>query len=766
MITKIAKLNNFGIFQNFQWKNEIPGFKKLNLIYGWNRSGKTTASRCFSACEKRTTAYEQYPGEGEFEITLADNSTIKSNNLENCNLPIKVFNRDFIEDNIGFDPSNACNAIVYVGEENIESKNRLAGLKDDLIKLDADFRSAQKNKKIKEDAKNNFLQSLGREIAKILFDKTYNKAKAENCIKTVGAKNFDDKILTEDEEKKLLEISRGEAKPSLSTFPEYHESFAFNEKTVSSFKEVYLITEELLEKHVVSEIIDRLKNDEALNNWVKEGFDLCRSREEKEKCPFCQKPIEKDFIDSLSKHFNKDYEEIQAALKTMIERIKSWKKDAVATSNQQLYPDLKNDYEKNTAELNRVIKELNGWIDKAVGKLQEKYKNPLSIVGPPEEPEDFAEAYNTAIGELAKVIKTHNQKVENHAEEVKLARTKIELHLIAEAIKEQDYEKLQEDVDEAERVESGTKESLTRVKAEIAELEKETSNIGKAVTEINRHLGEFFGRKEIQLELDNDKKGYVIIRDGLPANNLSEGEKTAIAFSYFVVKVRERNFKTKDGIIFIDDPISSLDSNFIYHCFSLIKSVFGEVGQLFISTHNFELFNLLKKWLVEKNNRSLQKKKEETCGFYMVENYYDAGKRKASIKTLDSTLLKYNSEYHFLFSQLYNFAENDSPEYKDLYTVSNIARRFLEIFTNFKIPTTGDLASKIEALEINPENISKTEQGKVYKLIQEFSHGSDPASAIEHKDKIEIQEAIKVLLNMIKESDPKHFELLKKVAVV
>lgn len=762
MITKIAKLNKFGIFQSFQWKNEIPAFKKFNLIYGWNRSGKTTVSRCFSACEKKTTAYEQYPQEGEFEISLADNSTVKSNNLENCNLPMKVFNRDFIDDNIGFDPSNACNAIVYVGEENIESKNKLAALKDELTKLDADFRGAQKNKKIKEDVKTNFLQSLGREIAKILFDKTYNKAKAENCIKTVGAKNFEDKLLSEDEEKKLLEISRGEAKPKLSTFPEYEESFSFNEETISDFKKIYLITKELLEKQIVSETIERLKNDETLNNWVKEGFDLCKSREDKKTCPFCQKPLEKDFLDSLSKHFNEDYEKIQAALKIIIERINNWKRDSIATNNQHLYPDLKNDYEKASVELNAVIGELNGWIDQATGKLQEKYKNPLSIVELSEEPKGFVEAYNTAIRELTKVINKHNEKVDNHADEVKTAKKKIELHLVAEALKEQDYDKLQGDVDEAERIENSAKESLANVKAEIANLEKETSNIGKAVNEINRHLEEFFGRKEIQLELDNDKKGYVIIRDGQPANNLSEGEKTAIAFSYFVVKVRERNFKTKDGIIFIDDPISSLDSNFIYHCFSLIKSVFGDVGQLFVSTHNFELFNLLKKWLVEKNKRNLHKGKEEACGFYMIENYIDDGKRKASVKTLDNTLLKFNSEYHFLFSQLYNFAENDSPEYKDLYTVSNIARRFLEIFTNFKIPTTGDLASKIDALEINPASISKTEQGRVYKLIQEFSHGSDPASAIEHKDKIEIQEAIKVLLKMIKESDPKHFELLKK----
>jgi len=174
------------------------------------------------------------------------------------------------------------------------------------------------------------------------------------------------------------------------------------------------------------------------------------------------------------------------------------------------------------------------------------------------------------------------------------------------------------------------------------------------------------------------------------------------------------------------------------------------------------LFNLVKKWFLDKNRRSTGKGKGDVCGFYMIENYIEGGKRKARLKELEKTLLKYPSEYHFLFDELYTFAQNDSPEYKDLYTIGNIARRFLEIFTNFKIPTTGDLASKIDELRIDANKISKIEQGKVYRLIQEFSHGSDPTSAIEHKDKIESQEAVKVLLDMVKESDPTHFSLLEK----
>jgi hypothetical protein len=50
----------------------------------------------------------------------------------------------------------------------------------------------------------------------------------------------------------------------------------------------------------------------------------------------------------------------------------------------------------------------------------------------------------------------------------------------------------------------------------------------------------------------------------------------------------------------------------------------------------------------------------------------------------------------------------------------------------------------------------------VYRLAQEFSHGDDPTGGVVHKDRGESQEAARVLLKIVEESDPKHFELLVK----
>jgi len=149
----------------------------------------------------------------------------------------------------------------------------------------------------------------------------------------------------------------------------------------------------------------------------------------------------------------------------------------------------------------------------------------------------------------------------------------------------------------------------------------------------------------------------------------------------------------------------------------------------------------------------------------MIDNFIDSEGRKARIIELDKTLRNYKSEYHFLFAKLKEFSEKQDTQYEDFYTIGNMARRFFDIFADFKIPTTGNQRSKMDVLieNINKPNekISEVDRDKAYKLVNEFSHNSDPTSMIEHKDKCEIKEAIKVLLKIVKESDPKHFEIME-----
>ncbi|MBK8954975.1 MAG: AAA family ATPase [Saprospiraceae bacterium] len=790
IIKQVSKLKKFGIFDNFNWNSDLPEFKKFNLIYGWNRSGKTTLSRIFASCEKKSVydkeKFKQFPEHGEFEIKTDDGSVIKSLDIATSNLKVKVFNQDFIDGNISFDPSNSCTPIVFVSEEDIENKKKLDQLRNDKMALDKTYELLKKDKLSKEDTKSIFLTDLGREISNALFDKTYNKTKAESKINAIGFNNFTDKILSMDAKIEYESVSKSNAGKPQSTLAEYKLSIVFEDETIESFQKIYENITKLLGKKVISDSIDRLKDDQSLNSWVKQGFELHKSKNEKHNCLFCSNPIDAEFLNTLSGHFSKDYEDLQSAIvifKNEINKIKLSNEGLYLLSTKaELYPDLQGKFEEQSLKLEEIIDKTNTWIETAISKLNEKYNSTLIIISNPDKPEEYFVKYNSVIKELNKIIEKHNDKIQNHSKEVSNSKEKIELHLIATALKSRDYPKMISEFEDSAKIEKQTLQAVNKLNMEIAELEKQTSNIGKAIRQINKHLKEFFGKEEILLELDKDKKGYIINREGDQAINLSEGEKTAIAFSYFLVKVGENDSKSNEQIVFIDDPISSFDSNFIFHCFSLIKNHFTNVGQLFISTHNFQLFNLVKDWFVRKNkgieddnkDRLINGKpvKEINCEFYMIKPILNESTRKSKFTILDSTLRDYKSEYSFLFSLLNEFSKkSEEPTFEEIYNIANIGRRFFEIYADFKVPTNKiESKDKIDRIvaEINKlkenedEKISKVDCDKVFWLINWFSHNSDPTSAIEHKDKSESKDAIKILLKIVKESDPKHFEILLK----
>mgnify|MGYP000867927792 CR=1 FL=1 len=804
MITKISKLKNFGIFYDFSWGSGLPEFKRFNLIYGWNRSGKTTISRVFESCEKKCTyderSFKQYPKDAEFEVSIDGSLTLRSSGVTGSTVQVKVFNQDFIEENVSFDPSDPCNPIVYVSEEAIEDKARLNLLRQDVKLLDKKYDLAKTTKDAATRVEDTFRISVAQTITQLLTDKrnrdryySYDKAKVKEKISKFGINGFADKILDPKVAQDLEVLVKSEAKnqqPLLEMVPVSPKDSLIG-TFGGDFSRLFKTIKELLVRKVNAELLKRLIDpgsfdgnlDEELNNWVKQGFEMHKSKNQFDKCLFCESQLNGSFFAALAKHYSKDYIELQESINSCISDLKAWYADKIPDQNIHLYADLASEYVVLANEYNSIVDDQHKWLDHAQMWLEQKSNNPFNSDIPEmvEAPDNYIEKINAIIIELNSIVSKHNQRVDNHNQEVSDAKGELELHNIGIALSVQDYTKYSQDLKESIVGEEKAKKALADCNQEISELEKKTSNIGGAVRKINAHLKDFFGREEIILELNEAKNGYTIRRDGQLAKNLSEGEKTAIAFSYFIVKVEEKDFKIEESIIFIDDPISSFDSNFIYHCFSLISTHFRDVGQLFISTHNFQIFNLAKEWLIKKNRKVQQHNEKLTregknakpmpCELYMIENFVESDKRRAKLSALDSTLRDYKSEYHFLFSLLVKSTGADM-NYEDFYTIGNVARRFFDIFADFKIPDSRDQKQKMEEIvkQLNMnvdvvDRISDADWDKTYKLINEFSHNSEPASAIEHKDKSECKDAVRILLDIVKKSDSKHYSILEKSLV-
>jgi ABC-type uncharacterized transport system ATPase subunit len=122
MITKFKTIKNLAVFQNFIWDDSlcnaagnVQTFKEINVIYGRNYSGKTTLSRIVRALEKSVIS-DKYENP-EFEVCIKDLADATQTNLSSHGKKIRVFNEDFVKDNLRFivNPDESINPFAILG---------------------------------------------------------------------------------------------------------------------------------------------------------------------------------------------------------------------------------------------------------------------------------------------------------------------------------------------------------------------------------------------------------------------------------------------------------------------------------------------------------------------------------------------------------------------------------------------------------------------------------------------------------------------------
>ena len=125
MIKKISKISNLAVFGSFDWNKSVVNkngqsidFEKNNILYGRNYSGKTTLSRIIRSLEAKKQL-DKYDGH-HYEICNEDGTTITEQSLDSNTLDIRVFNEDFVRDNIHFliDPNSEITPFAILGSDN------------------------------------------------------------------------------------------------------------------------------------------------------------------------------------------------------------------------------------------------------------------------------------------------------------------------------------------------------------------------------------------------------------------------------------------------------------------------------------------------------------------------------------------------------------------------------------------------------------------------------------------------------------------------
>lgn len=760
MITKVEFLKCFGIFHDFISDKSLHEFSKFNLFYGWNGCGKSTISRLFASIEHKKID-DDFKG-CSFKIAT-EGSIITESNISTNSIVVRVFNQDFIKANIQWD--NHIKSILVIAEEKIEERNKWEALKKEIAKVSAEVLSVEIDNENLNKQVNLFYSSSAKIIKESLkiidtsdtYYFNYDKTKLEKFINANSVEVIDPASILSEENKHFLI-------QSIQPIQKNEIAFSIPTLKVEHYQDARTRIKSILIREVVANVISRLLDNPEINLWVKAGLSL---HKDSGVCEFCEQSLPSGRIKVLNAHFNDAYQEIIDNIKNAIEWLDSFCNSEISFPDVNIfYDEFVSEYLAIKAEILVARKELQKLFFSWKQLLEKKDENPFQFFEiPDDELEDSLINYNGKIGKLINLVEKHNIKTKNFSNDLKAKKFKLELHYAAEAVQNSEFNNWKIKIKENGDAIKNLRDGLATKSSEEKRLETLLVNEAKGAEQFNTYLHRFLGRTDISLKFNKEAKGYNILRgkSSKVAKNLSEGEKTAIAFVYFVIKLKERGNKIEDTIVVVDDPISSFDSNHLFHSYSFLKNSCEQAKQLFVFTHNFQYYRLIRDWFDKKNKKDWKDGKQVEkirSRFFAIESKIEV-ERASSIKNAHESLQKYNSEYHYVFHKMFSYQNDNIDALDKAYLIGNLCRKLLEGFLTFKFPKARkDFRSLMEDSCADKEQLER-----IYRFINKYSHNQ----LIEFHDTpvdnliSEGNEIVKDVFQLVKTLDEKHYEEMNEI---
>jgi wobble nucleotide-excising tRNase len=735
MITKINKVKDFGVLKNFNGSS-LPEFKTFNLIYGWNYSGKTTLSRVFRCLEKGKLHDDYLLATFELE-----NTTTKYDNTFAIKPNIRVFNSDFVKENLKWD-SNNFEPIFLLGEENIELQKELSQKEKDLATDETKLAEAKRLRLEKLNTQNTALTNKAREITNLLsLGRTFDRDKLKHLVESVKSNVATYTLSEKDFDKYKTQAISNEQKPPIG-------EITFSIPDLETLKtEVQTI----LDRQAAStNKIQKLLESQPISDWVETGKNL---HEGKSYCEFCGNTLPADLLTKLNEHFSKDYDLLKTDIETKLRTLTASKINLISPlpTETAFYTDLLPNFRAMKPLLEKEINNFNNSIASLIKDLESKKNKPFDKLDVTEFT-DNKTSLETALTNFNAVVKSNDQRTSDFTTEKNAAIEKLKEHFAAEFETIESYSAIQSQLTNEQLAIDTKNANIEEQKQAINLIKSKLDETVKGAGVVNDYLKIFFGKDDIQITPTTDKK-FQLLRETDVAKNLSEGEKTAIAFAYFTAKLEEQNNKITDTIVYIDDPVSSLDSNHLFNIYSFIKNKYSEIKQLTISTHNFEFFNLVKDWF----NDAVKAKDRE---YFLVQRENNGKSKESGLYPIHKLLLDFKSEYHYLFSIINDFHKSPTTDFYHLYNLPNILRRFLEAFLGFKIPKHQGLYKKLDCL-ISDQIVRE----RVWKFINQYSHNTSLPRSLNFPDLKECTDIVEIVINAVKNMDKQHYDVLIELAI-
>lgn len=677
-IDAIKSLRSCGVFRHFDWPTDLPSFAKFNLIYGWNGTGKSTLTRVLHCLERKVIP------DGTVTISVGGND-ISGTAFPKVNLSIRVFDREFVERTVRASTQSKSGspevpAIFVIGERNVENQKKI----EDVRKLLAEKHSNHSNERRRLQTAKEAIDDFCTDQAKLIKDLLTGSGSAYS---NYNRTNFKDKS----ESFAIEAVTSGHllSEVERTTRIQQHQSTQRDKIPAVTYsfpdmKAIYDDLQSICSRVVTSTVIETLKSEPDVAQWVKEGLDK-HAALQSAICFYCNQTIPQGRSDELNAHFNDAYQQLLNDITKRLLHVNNLAgklKELQLPKKTEAYDHLAEEMALAVEGAQGVLSKISDSLSEVSNLLTKKQTAPFEHVELAEQPPVID---SRVIDHLNEVISRHNAHSDEFAKMVKKAREELEASSVTTALSK--YRQLKDAIDQADAVLKTTESEIEALEEEKAQLEKELLEHRKPADELNRDLEHYLGHVDLQLSVLDT--GYRIVRGGQPATQLSEGEQTAISLLYFLKSLSSKDFDLGDSIIVMDDPVCSLDANALFSAFGYIKERTKGAKQLFILTHNFMFFRQVKRWFHKLPNQSKKDMNLRPARFYMLRCLIENTQRQSEICWLDHLLEEYESDYHYTFFLIHKLANQPAQGLENYFVAPNLARKLMETFLAFHAPGPG-----------------------------------------------------------------------------
>ncbi|WRD23985.1 AAA family ATPase [Helicobacter pylori] len=706
MAINIKKIKSFKAFCGLDMI-EMDEFKHYNIIFGNNGCGKTSLTRAFELLIPKNKHIEKYRTISadkspsiEFECEDRSYKIEPNGDIRVPPFKVEIYNSDFLHNNAPLNSEFGLKklddgTIILEGSVLGEETKEINQLKDCMGKVE------KRQKKIKDenDSENTLSAKQESEIKK--YDKEIEKIRKKMTSNTI--KITPDEIGIND----FCKVSKDKFKYQEDALTDLEKDFnKLNEamKKFDGLKEMelpkdYQTIKDKLEflfsfniDKEAGQVSEKIKEhiSKVGREFIEKGIKLQKEMPNNA-CPFCTQKITNNIIQAYTSYFNKSIEqfnqdslEISGTLKNILNQ---WNIKEILQSFEKFEPFMKKDFSKNKESLENALEQIKVLLEKLQKEVDKKEgaKNKEKFQEIDKELLEIQKDIQQHVDETRKILnekKKQKEKLEKLKTELKEARIKKVKH------DSYDWQKSKREAERKLSVLNRGHERLNRLLEKIDnKLKKLYEQKRPDIEAINSYLKalnlpKYSLHEDYRIVLNSDalenSKAEMILENSEAEMILSGGEKTTLAFAYFLARLKlfYKKEDLKDLVVIIDDPISSLDEQRIYNTSDIVAKINQELAgealkdedkaQVFVLTHNHtfmvRLINMVGKharyFQLERNQNQLKIVcKNEVVGYF-------------------------DTFYLLLFKEVYEFAKKEKvqDDCKEAINYGNKVRILLESF--------------------------------------------------------------------------------------